>query len=243
MITADFSGNVALVTGGSKGLGKEIARRLLQTGCKVIINYSSDTETAAAVASELGVEPIQADISDYEGCKKMIAEIVAKHGRLDFVVNNAAISRDSTFKKMSKEQWDTVINVDLNSMYNVTHPAVTQMLLQKRGKIVSISSVSGVIGFFGQTNYSAAKAGVIGFTKALAREVASSGITVNAVAPGILDVGLGTTIPEAVLSKFLENIPLRRVGKAQEVADAVIFLLANDYVTGQVIGVNGGLSM
>ena len=142
---------------------------------------------------------------------------------------------------MAKEEWNEVINVNLNSMFNVTKPVINEMLKQNYGRIVNISSVSGQMGFFGQTNYSAAKAGVIGFTKALAREVASKGITVNAVAPGIIDAGLGKTIPEDILNEFLKNIPKKRLGKPEEIAQAVIFLLKNDYITGQVINVNGGL--
>ena len=154
---------------------------------------------------------------------------------------NAGIYPSVPFTDMTEEQWDLVIDVNLNSMFNVTKPVINEMLKQNYGRIVNISSVSGQTGFFGQTNYSASKAGVIGFTKALAKEVASKGITVNAIAPGIIDAGLGKTIPEDILNEFLKNIPKKRLGKPEEIAQAVIFLLKNDYITGQVINVNGGL--
>lgn len=232
---------VALVTGSSRGIGRAIAIELAKNGCKVIINYSKDKENAKKVAKEVKGMTIRADVCSFDECQEMINQIISKHSKIDFLINNAGISLDRTFKKMTKEEWNKVVDTDLNSMFNVTKPVIEQMLKQGYGKIVNISSVSGQIGFFGQTNYSAAKAGVIGFTKALSREVASKGITVNAVAPGIIDTGVGKTIPEDVLNKFLENIPLKRIGKPEEVAKAVLFLLDNDYITGQVINVNGGM--
>lgn len=232
---------VALVTGSSRGIGRAIAIELAKNGCKVIINYSKDKENAKKVAKEVKGMTIRADVCSFDECQEMINQIISKHSKIDFLINNAGISLDKTFKKMTKEEWNKVVDTDLNSMFNVTKPVIEQMLKQGYGKIVNISSVSGQIGFFGQTNYSAAKAGVIGFTKALSREVASKGITVNAVAPGIIDTGVGKTIPEDVLNKFLENIPLKRIGKPEEVAKAVLFLLDNDYITGQVINVNGGM--
>ena len=232
---------VALVTGASRGIGKSIAIMLAKQGCKVIINYNQDKENAENVAKSIKGISIKADICNYKECQNMVNEIISKFHKIDFLINNAGIAIDKTFKNMTKEEWDKVIDTDLNSMFNVTKPILNEMLKQNYGKIVNISSVSGQIGFFGQTNYSAAKAGVIGFTKALAREVASKGITVNSVAPGIVDTGLGKTIPQEVLNKFLENVPLKRTAKAEEIAHAVIFLLENDYMTGQVINVNGGL--
>ena len=232
---------IALVTGSSRGVGKSIALELSREGCKVIVNYSKDEENAASVAKLVDGIAIKADVSNFDECQEMINEIISKYKKIDILVNNAGISVDKTFKNMAKEEWNEVINVNLNSMFNVTKPVINEMLKQNYGRIVNISSVSGQIGFFGQTNYSAAKAGVIGFTKALAREVASKGITVNAVAPGIIDAGLGKTIPQDILNEFLKNIPEKRLGKPEEIAKAVIFLLKNDYITGQVININGGL--
>ncbi|MAG47686.1 beta-ketoacyl-ACP reductase [archaeon] len=234
---------IALITGSSRGIGKVIAMELAKKGCKVIVNYSKDKDNAEEVSKLTNGMTFKADVCNVEECKEMIGSIISKYGKIDFLINNAGISQDKTFKNMGKEEWDKVIDTNLNSMFNVTKPVVEEMLKNNYGKIINISSVSGQIGFFGQTNYSAAKAGVIGFTKALAREVSGKGITVNAVAPGVIDTGLGSAIPEDVLSKFLENIPLKRVGKAEEIAHSVIFLLTNDYVTGQVINVNGGLSI
>jgi len=239
----ELSGKVALVTGSSRGIGKAIAEALAQKGCKVVVNYAKDKENAELVAQSVNGIAVQADVSNEQECKQMIDIVFKEHGRIDILVNNAGIVKDRTFKKMSKEEWDKVIDVDLTSMYTVTKPFIEVALQQQSGKIVNVASVSGQMGFFGQTNYSAAKAGVIGFTKALAREVAAKGITVNAVAPGIINVGLGATIPEEVLKKFLEHVPLGRVGTASEIAHAVIFCLENDYMTGQVVSVNGGMYM
>src|SRR3989344_1882645 len=178
---------VALVTGSSRGIGKSIALELAKEDCKVIINYSEDRENAEQVAKLVNGIAIKADVSNFDECQEMVNKIISKYNKIDFLINNAGISVDKTFKNMTKEEWDEVINVDLNSMFNVTKPVINEMLKQSYGRIINISSVSGQIGFFGQTNYSAAKAGVIGFTKALAKEVASKGITVNAIAPGIID--------------------------------------------------------
>lgn len=232
---------IALVTGSSRGIGKSIALELFKEGCKVIVNYSKDKENAESVAKIVNGIALKADVSDFDECQEMIDKIISKYHRIDILVNNAGISIDKTFKNMTKEEWNEVIDVNLNSMFNVTKPVINEMLKQNYGRVINISSVSGQIGFFGQTNYSASKAGVIGFTKALAREVASKGITVNAIAPGIIDAGLGKTIPEDILKEFLKNIPEKRLGKPEEIAQAIIFLLKNDYITGQVINVNGGL--
>ncbi len=232
---------VVLITGSSRGIGKAIALELNKKGCKVIINYSKDKDNAEQVAKLVNSIAIKADVSNFEECKSMVDEIISKYGKIDFLINNAGMVQDKTFRNMTKEEWHKVIDVDLNSMFNVTKQVIENMVNQNYGKIINISSVSGQIGFFGQTNYSAAKAGVIGFTKSLSREVASKGITVNAIAPGIIDKGLGKKIPKEVLDKYLENVPLKRMGKTEEIAHAVVFLLENDYITGQVINVNGGL--
>ena len=232
---------IALVTGSSRGIGKSIALELSKEGCKVIVNYSKNKENAESVAKIVNGIAIKSDVSNFDECQKMINEIISKYKKIDVLINNAGISIDKTFKNMTKKEWNEVIDVNLNSMFNVTKPVINEMLKQNYGRIINISSVSGQTGFFGQTNYSTSKAGVIGFTKALAREVASKGITVNAIAPGIIDAGLGKTIPEDILNEFLKNIPKKRLGKPEEIAQAVIFLLKNDYITGQVINVNGGL--
>ena len=232
---------IVLITGASRGIGKSIALTLAKEGCTIIINYSKDKKNAEEVAKLTKGLAIKADVCNYEECKEMVEKIISKFKKIDFLINNAGISHDKTFKNMSEEEWKEVIDTNLNSMFNVTKPILNEMLKNNYGKIINISSVSGQMGFFGQTNYSAAKAGVIGFTKALAREVASKGITVNSIAPGIINAGLGKKIPEEVLNKFIEKIPLKRIGEPEEISNAIIFLLKNDYITGQVINVNGGL--
>lgn len=243
-----LEGKVALVTGANRGIGKQIALTLAENGAKIALNFVEEKELADQVVEEikkLGVEafPVMADVSNEEQCQKMIKEVKEKLGSIDILVNNAAITLDRTFKKSTREEWDKIMAVDLNSLYNTVHPTVNMMLEQGSGTIVNIASASGEIGFFGQVSYSAAKSGVIGFTKALAKEVSGKGIRVNAVSPGVIEgTAISDKIPDEYKQKFVENIPMRRLGKPEEIAKAVLFLASDDssYVTGQILGVNGG---
>lgn len=248
----DFSGKLALVTGGSRGIGAEISRTLARYGADVAVNYVEDPEgrnfrEAGQVAAEvaaLGVRTgmFEADVSDFAGVESMAKAVRDRFGGIDILVNNAAILRDKTLKKMSPREWLSVIEVNLTGVYNVTRQVVEEMTGRRWGRIVNISSISGIVGFFGQTNYAAAKAGVIGFTRALAREVASKGVTVNAVAPGVVETEMSALIPEEVRAEFLRQIPMGRFAKPSEIAEVVAFLASEKaaYITGQTIQVNGG---
>ena len=218
---------VALVTGANGGIGSATALKLGMNGFKVILNYHVNKDNAVEIASSLGVENtllIEADITNIEAVNEMVSKTLEKFGRIDVLVNNAGITRDRTFVKMSKEEWDEVINVNLNGVFNVTKAVIGIMIEQGSGTIINISSIVGEIGNFGQTNYSASKAALIGFTKSLAKEVARKGIRVNAIAPGFVDTEMTRKIPENVKNKILEQIPMGRFATPEEVADAVLFL-------------------
>jgi|LGVF01.1.fsa_nt_gb 3-oxoacyl-(acyl-carrier-protein) reductase len=235
---------VALVTGANGGLGNATALKLGMNGFKVILNYHVDEDKAVEIASSIGTENtllIEADITNVEAVNEMISKALEKFGRIDVLVNNAGITRDRTFAKMSRKEWDEVINVNLNGAFNVTKAVIGTMLKQGGGTIINISSIVGEVGNFGQTNYSASKAALIGFTKSLAKEVASKGITVNAIAPGFVDTEMTRKIPETIKSKILEQIPMRRFAAPEEIADVILFLCNATYITGTVIDVNGGL--
>jgi len=235
---------VALVTGANGGIGSATALKLGMNGFKVILNYHVNKDNAVEIASSLGVENtllIEADITNIEAVNEMVSKTLEKFGRIDILVNNAGITRDRTFVKMSKEEWDEVINVNLNGVFNVTKAVIGIMIEQGSGTIINISSIVGEIGNFGQTNYSASKAALIGFTKSLAKEVARKGIRVNAIAPGFVDTEMTRKIPENVKNKILEQIPMGRFATPEEVADAVLFLCNASYITGTVIDVNGGM--
>jgi len=235
---------VALVTGANGGIGSATALKLGMNGFKVILNYHVNKDNAVEIASSLGVENtllIEADITNIETVNEMVSKTLEKFGRIDVLVNNAGITRDRTFVKMSKEEWDEVINVNLNGVFNVTKAVIGIMIEQGSGTIINISSIVGEIGNFGQTNYSASKAALIGFTKSLAKEVARKGIRVNAIAPGFVDTEMTRKIPENVKNKILEQIPMGRFATPEEVADAVLFLCNAGYITGTVIDVNGGM--
>ncbi len=242
---------VALVTGASRGIGLAIAVELARAGAKVALNHHPNTDpsevdaAADAVASAGGVYlHVYADVSDREQVQAMVDRIVAEWGRIDILVNNAGIVRDRTLRKMTPEEWQEVINVDLGSVYNCTSAVVPLMSDQEYGRIVSISSVVAQTGNFGQTNYAAAKAGILGFTKAAALELARYNVTVNAICPGFVETGMLATVPEANRERIRLRIPLGRFAKPEEIARAVLFLVSDaDYVTGQQLNVNGGLYM
>lgn len=241
-----MSEKLALVTGGSRGIGKACALKLAQAGYDVVINYAGNQEAADKTVEEikaLGVDSAayKFDISDYEAAAKAIDEIIAKYGRIDVLVNNAGITRDGLFMRMNKDNWNAVINTNLTGAYNVTQPVVKIMMKQRCGSIVNMASIVGVYGNAGQANYAAAKAGLIGMTKSLAKELASRNIRVNAVAPGFIQTDMTKDLDS---EKISEHIPLKRLGDANDIADAVKFLAVDAaYVTGQVLQVDGGLTI
>ena len=246
---ADLQGAVVVVTGASRGLGRAIAEELGSAGAKVVVNYSRSKEPAEEVAKKVeqaGGEAavVQADVSDAEQAQKLIDETVEKFGRVDVLVNNAGITQDRTLKKMSVEDWDKVVYVDLNSCYYTVHAALPHMTEQESGKIVNISSFVGEAGNVGQANYAAAKAGLLGFTKTAALELARYGITVNAICPGFIGTDMVNAIPEDVQEKLLKTIPLRRFGQPEEIAKAVRYVVEHgDYMTGSTLDINGGVYM
>jgi len=245
-----LDGKVALVTGGSRGIGRAVAKALAGAGAKVAINFQGNKEAAEKVLEEinaLGAEGlvIQADVSDYQACEDMIKRAIEEYGKIDILVNNAGITRDNLLARMKKEEWEQVIDINLNGVYNCTRAVVRPLLKQKSGgKIINISSVAGVQGNNGQANYAAAKGGVIAFTKSVAKELGSRGINVNAVAPGMIESEMTEELTPEIKEESIKRISLGRFGKPEEVAQAVLFLAeSGDYITGQVIGVDGGISI
>lgn len=244
-----LDGKTALVTGGSRGIGRAIALELGQLGARVAINYRSGKEEAEKVAEELrslDTEALvfQADVSRKEEARGLVAQVIEQWGRLDVLVNNAGITRDKTLKKLGDEDWESVINTNLNSVYYTVSAAMPAMTEQNFGRIINISSFVGQAGNFGQSNYSASKGGIIAFTKSAAQELARSNITVNAIAPGFTLTEMLAKVPEEIQQKILDKIPMRRFGKPEEIARAVTFLATDgDYITGQQINVNGGVYM
>ncbi len=240
----------ALVTGAGRGIGKAIAIALAKEGMNVVVNYNGSAdkaeETAAAIR-ELGVKAktVKCNVADFDECKKMIDEVIAEFGRIDVLVNNAGITRDGLLMKMSEDDFDSVININLKGAFNTTKHISKYLLKQKAGKIINISSVSGILGNAGQANYSASKAGIIGLTKSTARELASRGITCNAIAPGFVETDMTSAMNEQVIEKSIEMIPLKRIGKAEEIAYMAAFLASEkaDYITGQVFAVDGGMTI
>jgi acetoacetyl-CoA reductase len=232
---------VALVTGGTRGIGKAISARLKADGFKVAANYAGNSEAADATAKELGVSVYKWDVGSAQACKDGIAKVEADLGPVDVLVNNAGITKDGFFHKMSAEQWEEVIRVDLSSLFYMTRPVWEGMRNRGFGRIINISSINGQKGQAGQVNYSAAKAGMIGFTKALAQEGAMKGVTVNVVAPGYIDTDMVAAVPEDVLKKIIGTIPLGRLGKAEEIASMVAYLASDQaaFITGATMTVNG----
>ncbi len=237
---------VALVTGGTRGIGEAISKALKDAGYQVAATYGGNDEAAAKFKDATGIAVYKWDVGDFDACQKGIAQVEADLGPVEVLVNNAGITRDGMFHKMSAENWGAVITTNLNSLFNMSRGVIEGMRARSYGRIVSISSVNGQKGQMGQTNYSAAKAGLIGFTKALAQENAFKGITVNAVAPGYIATEMVRAVPEEVLnSKIIPQIPVGRLGEAEEVARAVVFLAAEDngFITGSTLTINGGQYM
>jgi acetoacetyl-CoA reductase len=236
---------VAFVTGGTRGIGKAICERLKNDGMLVAAGYSGNDEAAKATADELGVMVIKGNVGVFEDCERAAKAVEAELGPIEVLVNNAGITRDGFFHKMTKEQWSDVIRVNMDSVFNMTRPVIEGMRERGWGRIINISSINGQKGQVGQTNYSAAKAGMIGFTKALALENARKGITVNCIAPGYIDTEMVMAVPQNVLDAIVGQIPVGRLGKGAEIADMVAFLAGEHagYVTGATLSLNGGQYM
>ncbi len=247
MVSIDLTGKVAVVTGGGQGLGKATASRLRQAGARVAVNFLDDADGIGRAGAEETIETwgadglaMAADVRSRDDMKRFFARIKAEWGRVDILINNAAILRDRTLRKMSDDEWDAVVETNLSSVFRVSQTVLD--FLQDGGRIVNMASISGVIGFYGQANYSSAKAGVIALTKVLSRELASRHITVNAVAPGVVLTEMGKSIPTEAREQMLAQIPLRRFGEPDEIASVILFLCSDlaSYVTGQTLHVNGG---
>ncbi|PZX10003.1 beta-ketoacyl-ACP reductase [Celeribacter halophilus] len=233
---------VALVTGGSRGIGAAISMALKDAGYKVAATYAGNDEAAAHFTKETGIKTYKWSVADYEACADGIAQVEADLGPVDILVNNAGITRDAPFHKMSREQWQEVMDTNLSGVFNMTHPLWPGMRERKFGRVINISSINGQKGQFGQVNYSAAKAGDIGFTKALAQEGARAGITVNAICPGYIATEMVMAVPEKVRDSIISTIPVGRLGEPEDIARCVVFLASDDagFITGSTITANGG---
>jgi acetoacetyl-CoA reductase len=239
-------GRVALVTGGTRGIGEAVCKALQAAGYKVAANYGGNDEAAQKFKAATGIPVYKWDVSSYEACAAGVKQVEADLGPIEILVNNAGIARDSMFHRMKPEQWLAVINTNLNSLFNMCRPVIEGMRARKFGRIISISSINGQKGQMGQTNYSASKAGELGFTKALAQESAKSGVTVNAICPGYIATEMVKTVPQEVMDKnILPQIPIGRLGEPEEVARCVIFLASDDagLITGSTLSANGGQVM
>lgn len=245
-----LEGKIAVVTGASRGIGRDVALTLARKGAAVIVNYNGSAakaEEVVALIIEAGgqAEAVQCNVSDFEKCAEFIKYVVDKYGRVDILVNNAGITKDNLLMKMSEDEFDAVISTNLKGAFNCIKHLSRQMLKQRSGRIINMSSVSGVMGNAGQANYCASKAGLIGMTKAVAREFASRGITANAVAPGFIQTEMTDVLSDAVKAAATEQIPMKRFGTTEDIANVVAFLASEEagYITGQVISVDGGMAM
>lgn len=233
---------VAVVTGGTRGIGSAICEGLAKAGCKVVATYQGNDEAAKKFTEKTGIPAYKFDVSNFDACKEALARIEKEVGPVDILVNNAGITRDAFLHKTTLKHWRDVVDTNLDSVFNMSRNVIEGMRERGFGRIINISSINGQAGQAGQTNYSAAKAGIIGFTKALAQESASKGITVNAIAPGYIDTEMVRSVSPEVLSKIVEKIPVKRLGKAEEIAAMVVFLASNQaaFATGATFTVNGG---
>ncbi|MBV9055574.1 MAG: 3-oxoacyl-[acyl-carrier-protein] reductase [Candidatus Eremiobacteraeota bacterium] len=245
-----FEGRVALVTGGTRGIGAAITKLLSESGAAVAAGYNRGKESAEKFANEMSskgakISVHQGRVDDADDCSRVVREVMERFGRIDFLVNNAGITIDKTVRKMSVDDWRQVLNVNLSGAFQMTKATLEHMIERGSGRVVNISSVIGETGNIGQANYAASKAGLFGFSKSLALELAQRGITVNCVAPGFIETEMVAAIPENVLAKVVEKIPQRRLGRPEEVARVVRFLLEDEssYITGAVYSINGGLDM
>ncbi|MES2389783.1 MAG: 3-oxoacyl-[acyl-carrier-protein] reductase [Bacteroidota bacterium] len=243
-----LKGKTALVTGASKGIGRAIALRYAAEGANVAFTYLSSVEKGRALEAELSAAGVKAkgyrsDASEYAAAEQLITDVLADFGNIDIVVNNAGITKDGLLMRMTEEQWDSVIRVNLKSVFNLTKAAIKPLMKQKSGSIINITSVVGLRGNAGQSNYAASKAGIVGFTKSVALELGSRGIRSNAIAPGFIETEMTGELDAKVVEEWAKSIPLKRAGKAEEVADAAVFLGSDlsSYITGQVLQVDGGM--
>ena len=238
-------GGVAIVTGGTRGIGEAIATALNDAGHKVAANYGGNDEAAKAFTERTGIPNYKFDVSDFDACQKGVRQIEHVLGPITILVNNAGITRDGTLHKMDYEKWNQVIQTNLSSCFNMSRAVIEGMRERKFGRIISIGSINGQAGQYGQVNYAAAKSGIHGFTKALAKEGAAQGITVNAIAPGYIATDMVLAVPEKVLQKIVATIPVGRLGEASEIARGVLFLASGDasFITGSTIDINGGQHM
>jgi 3-oxoacyl-[acyl-carrier protein] reductase len=244
-----LSNKVALVTGSGRGIGRAIALRLAEAGANIVVNDIGDAGPVEAVVREIKAMgrqalPVLADVSSASDVERLVAEAISAYGRIDILVNNAGITRDQLLLRMSEEDWDRVLAVDLKSVFLCTKAVLKHMVKQRWGRIISLASISGIVGNPGQANYAAAKAGIIGFTRSIAKEVASRGITVNAVAPGFIDTEMTQRLKEEWKEALKKQIPVGYLGSPRDVAEAVAFLASEEarYITGQVLGVDGGMA-
>ena len=236
---------VALVTGGTRGIGEAISVALKDAGYTVVASYAGNEEAAGKFSEATGIKVYKFDVSDYDACQSAVARIESEVGPVEVLINNAGITRDGTMHKMSFEQWNSVIQTNLTSCFNMCHAVLNGMRERAFGRIVNIGSVNGQAGQYGQVNYAAAKSGIHGFTKALAQEGAAKGITVNAIAPGYIATDMVRAVPEPVLEKIVARIPVGRLGEAEEIARGVAFLVADEagFITGSTLSINGGQHM
>jgi 3-oxoacyl-[acyl-carrier protein] reductase len=241
-----LEGKVALITGGSRGIGAAIVKAYVAHGAKVAFTYRSSAEKANAMATELGdgVKAYASDAASFSAAEALVNEVVKDFGTIDILINNAGITKDTLMLRMSEKQWDEVIETNLKSVFNMTKQILRPMLKARKGSIINMSSVVGVFGNAGQANYAASKAGIIGFSKSIAKEVGSRGIRCNAIAPGFIETDMTDELDEKTKEAFLAGIPMKRLGKAEEVADLCVFLGSDmsQYITGQVLSICGGLN-
>jgi 3-oxoacyl-[acyl-carrier protein] reductase len=241
----EFQNRVAIVTGGSRGIGRAIVQALAREGAKVAFTYAQNKAMADEVANGDTIVGFQTDATNFDQAKELVKQVKDKWGSVDILVNNAGITRDKLAAMMSEEDWDDVLDTNLKGVFNVTKPTIGVMIRQRRGAILNITSISGIVGMPGQLNYSSSKAGVIGFTKALAKELAKAQIRVNALAPGFVETDMTAVLKEEYKAKALEQVPLGRFAKAEDIAEVALFLLSEkaNYITGQVLQVDGGLAI
>ncbi|HNR04282.1 MAG TPA: 3-oxoacyl-[acyl-carrier-protein] reductase [Bacillota bacterium] len=245
-----LKGKTAVVTGGSRGIGRAIALELASCGANVVVNYTRNSKAADEVVAEIEAMgssgmAVKADVSIASEVENLVNEVLKTFGSIDILVNNAGITRDNLIIRMTEKEFDEVINTNLKGTFICTKAVSRVMIKQKSGKIINVSSVVGIVGNAGQSNYAAAKAGLIGFTKSMAKELAKRGINVNAVAPGFIQTDMTSVLPDNVKEEFLKSIPLMRIGKPEDIAKTVLFLVSeySDYITGQVINIDGGMVM
>lgn len=238
---------VAVITGGTRGIGKAVAELMVINGARVIVTYHTGEQEAKELekASGKAIHSVPCDVKDFERCKNFVKDIIADYGRIDILVNNAGITKDRLLMNMTREDFEAVIDVNLKGTFYMTQAVTRQMIKQRKGRIINMTSISGITGLAGQANYAASKAGVIGFTKSAARELAFRNITVNAIAPGFILTDMNNRLPERIKEEALEQIPLRRFGGVEEVAQLTVFLASEkaSYITGQVLQIDGGMGL